>query len=1607
MTKTFASILETIRREAETRDYNAERDKGTTFEKLIRFTLSQGRVYGFQKVERWPDWCAAHGVRQQDIGIDLVGTLKTGGLVAIQCKFYQDDKVIAKPDIDSFLAASAAVYGNHHFDELYVVDTAQSWNQNALLTFENQEKPTKRLTIKDFEDSDIDWESWDEKSHLARHKERKSIRAHQEEAVYSVIDGFREASRGKLIMACGTGKTFTSLKIAEELCGKGKRVLFLAPSLALVNQSILEWRLESGVDLKGFAVCSDADVGKDVRGKTDEVAITKSELAYPATTDAKILTEKAKEDPETMVVIFSTYHSVGVIEDAQKLFGMPDFDLMVCDEAHRTTGASDKEKESHFKKVHGENFIGATKRLYMTATPRVYAESVKAKAEEKGKIFLASMDDEKVYGKELYRLSFSDAIDKQLLTDYKVLILSVHENAASQALFDNMQGKELNLSDQAKLIGCYKGLLLERLGGDETRVLKRGVAFWTTIKDSKRFAEVFPQLVENYNRQYKPEIQAQCACQHIDGTMRSNVRSEKLHWLEESAPSDVPVCRILSNAKCLSEGVDVPSLDTVMFLKPRKSQIDVVQAVGRVMRKLEGKRYGYIILPVAVRPDVSPEEALNDNEAYKVVWETLQALRSHDERLIHTIQSLELTGELRDERIQHHLVSVGEDTPESDLGDELGQKVAERIDQQSELSLDKDKGYSKALCVKIVERCGDRLYWKEWADSVAARAASITERISYALDSGENPHANAVFEDFLIELRDDINPFISKEEAVEMLSQHIITKPIFEALFGEYSFAGRNPVSMGLQRVSESLMGQGLESETKEFEKFYEQVRERVKNIKGDSAAREKLMTQLYENFFQKVFKNVAEKLGIVYTPIEAVDFILHSVNDLLKQEFGATLGSQGVNILDPFTGTGTFIKRLIQGEVITDDQLPHKYRKEIHANEIVLLAYYIAAINIEQAYHERLGEDYQNFEGICLTDTFQMHEGKEGVDTISALLEGNSKRRNHQKSLDIRVIIGNPPYSIGQRSQNDHNQNTSYESLNESIRQSYAKESKATLAKGLYDSYIRAIRWASDRIGEKEGVIGFITNAGFINATAMDGLRKCLAKEFSTLYIVNLRGNGRTQGETAKKEGDPFFSSSRIPATITFLVKNPQKTKHGEIYYYAVGDYWDRAKKLAFLQEQGSVVKMDEEGELASILPDSYGDWINQRLPFPEDFIPLGNKTKGATLRIFESFSLGVFTSRDAWAYNFSKAALRENMQRSIAVYHRERGRYHTHLRATNLHDKKRYPNPQDICTKDPKEINWSVNVLDNLKGDKESEFHESHLVPSLYRPFVKQWTYFDRQWNERVFQMPQLFPFKEAKNRVFSTTGIGESQSFSTLMTDILPNLHTVAGAQWFPLYLYEPAEKGKGGLFDESPLEASERGFVRRSAISAETLSRFQEATLEAVSAEDIFYYLYALLHDETYRTRYANTLKKEMPQAPIPRDRVLFAHYAAVGRALGDLHCGYESLPFYEGLEIEGDSSHPFQSVKFRSNKDKSAIFFDNGVVSVSGIPEAAHEYTVNGRSPLEWLVNRYSSKHDKDSDILNDPLAYEGADYVVQLVGRLVTLSLETQRLVRKLGGLLS
>jgi len=1621
--KTIYDILKEFRDE-----FFSEKYKGIRFERLMRAWLKTDPRYTglFETVWLWGEFPFRDELGGIDTGIDLVARTYSGDYWAIQCKCYAEDTVIDKSSVDSFLATSSRTFNHHQtaFAHRLWIATTNHWGSNAEEAIQNQNPPVSRVNLYDLDHSSVDWEKLSQgiegREALSA---KKQLREHQREALKAAHEHYQNSDRGKLVMACGTGKTFTSLKMVEqELSGKGL-VLFLVPSIALLGQSLNDWMADAAYPIKAICICSDSRASRKIKRNNDDDESDNSivDLALPASTNTSFITKQliSYQIHDGITVVFSTYQSIDIVAEAQASilkdtngeFGV--FDFIVCDEAHRTTGVKISTKdESDFTKIHSNEFIQGKKRLYMTATPRLYGESAKIKA-SKNDCILCSMDDEAIYGKEFYRVNFSYAVQNGILTDYKVLVLTVSEDMIPEKLMERVKDrhvKELNYDDTGRLIGVINGLSKKILGDKgitwdaDPRLMHRAIAFTHKIGrvnepgTSKNIATVLPKISDIYKDSLPQEEQTgvvHISARHVDGSMGAMERNAALAWLAEDT-DDPQECRVVTNVRCLSEGVDVPALDAVLFLSARNSQVDVVQSVGRVMRsfhrgQVDEKKYGYIIIPVIVPEGTSPEEALNESTTFSVVWDILNALRSHDDHFNAHVNTIALNKD-KGSKVTVGLPGLGQTGigQHSQAGDDNDSQDAQQLSHQEiakQLEL-QFGSIQEQIYAKLVEKCGERLYWENWAAEVGEIAKKYIARIS-RLVLGNNDKFSSEFEIFVKTLQKNLNPGVNAEQCIEMLAQHLITRPVFDALFADYQFVSNNSISSSMQRMVELLETEAVDKDLADLDKFYESVRINVGKI-DNLEGKQTIIKNLYEKFFKRAFPLTVEKLGTVYTPVECVDFIIHSVDDVLKSEFGSALTNEHVHILDPFIGTGTFITRLLQSGLIRPEDMLRKYTSEIHANEIVLLAYYIADVNIESVFQEQCPQTtYLPFDGLCLTDTFQLGENNDR-DLFKEFFRENSEAVESQRSTPIRVIIGNPPYSIGQKSANDNAQNQSYPILDQRIANTYAARSTAVNQKGLYDSYIKAFRWATDRLSPEGGsVIAFISNGAWIDGNSHDGFRTSLQKEFDKIYVYNLRGNQRTSGELSRREGGKIFGSgSRTPIAITILVRYPdgKRLNACQIHYHDIGDYLCREDKLRIIRQAGSYKYL----EWTTITPNEKNDWINQRDGLFDTLLSLAPAKKFAAnaQSVFSTYAIGVATNRDAWVSGYSKEQVTENMQSMIAFYNEQLSK--------------------NVFSEDETRISWTRALKRDLGKGLKHSFDATAFVQSTYRPFCKQQLYYHRPFIESPGIFSSLYPQGKA-NLIITLSGVGGSKPFSCLISDIIPSLDFLEKTQSFPLYWYEENKAMRTqDIFEKENAEC----WIRRDGITdwflKEVRSRFSGA--KNLTKEDIFYYVYGLLHSPDYRARFADDLRKSLPRIPIIERVEDFMAFSKAGRALADLHLKYEDYACKADVQVEERERntkdeyayYAVEKMRFPSKGMRGTIIY-NAHITVEGIPEAAYEYVVNGKSAIEWVMERYAITTDKKSGIKNDPNLWSREHgkprYILDLLLSIIYISLETQKIV--------
>lgn len=1562
--RTFDDVLRDIRSRS-----SGPKDLGDRFERVILDVLTHDRHYKnrFDRVWLWRDWARERRVKErvgtgQDLGIDIVARERVGGeLCAVQCKCYADDTVLDAASVDSFIAAGVGEMKNR------ILACTGPINKAALAKLRGAHC---QIMTKDDLRYRFDWDAYPRR---IVPPPLKRLKPYQKKALNDVVTGFVGNDRGKMIMACGTGKTLVSLHAAERLAGKGGVVLYLVPSISLILQSMREWSDNANMPHYYMAVCSDTTVRNTEQG-------TLTELEAPASTDPKALKERVdKMGNDALNVIFSTYHSVEVVE---KAMAGRKLDLVLCDEAHRTAGVDERGSESYYTRVHHDRNIKAVRRLYMTATPRIYTDVVKGKAEQQQQV-VVSMDDNNVYGPVFHSLSFYDAVHKhKVLCDFKVRVAVMDGDTLDELVQRAQAGDDVMVPLDEKTLMASVWHALEHPGADDKKgLLQRTIMFCDMINSSKIVAgepitykkdiredseqlekvmqidsqRSFEKIVSHIKKVTKAKSRNSVDVRHVDGGDSAQERRARLDWLKSSG-DDPRTCRILSNARCLSEGVDVPALDGVVFMNPRKSVVDVVQAVGRVMRKSPGKEFGYVILPVAIPAGVDIGDAMERNEYFKVVWQVLNALRSHDPQLASEINKLVLTDSHSDNEVTNRII----------IRHAYGHGL-----RQAELLEPRMIG---GIASKLVQKVGDINYYNKYGKRLGEAARTIEGRIRNRIKA--SPRQRAEIERLHSGLHQMVGDSVTFDETIRVLAQHMVLARVFDLLFsGEFTV--RNPIAKIFESVATKI---GLQEELRGLGDFYDDIEREVSEIKTREE-RQNFIKKIYGNFLESADKKGAEKHGIVYTPVEVIDFIIQSIEMLLQDNFGLSFNDRAIKVKDPFTGTGTFLTRLLELGLITD-KMYEKYKYDLFADELVLLAYYIAAINIETTYSSlRRGGQYVPFNGIVYTDTLRTparyREGTEHrreQSTIDEQFRAAHDRIRRQRGSHIHVIIGNPPYSMGQKKSNDQNQNISYPDLDERIVNTYVRETKTInphigRLSSLYDSYIRSIRWASDRIG-KSGIVGFVTNAGFLRSKAGAGIRACLAKEFNEVWCFDLRGDALTKGEQRKREGGGIFGAgSKAPVAITFLIKNPKKGSC-TIRYKDIGDCLTRESKLNIIRSYGSIKTIQDWN---TITPDRHHDWVGQRGEAGEKFAlyrALGDKkTKSGKdeQSIFRLYSLGVNTARYSWAYNSSKKELAKNMQ--------------VHIKYANSQ-----VDPENPVI-DPKRAVFTDGLKKKLKKSRPS-FDKLKIRPALYRPFFKQYLYFDETgaYTERTYQTSTFFPHIDSENLVVCVS-ISFKGDFSALVTNALPDLHTLAASQCFPLYVHT-----KSGKIDN---------------ITASTLDEYQRYYRNpSLTRKDIFYYIYGILHHKGYKNKFINSLRQVLPRIPMAPN---FTKFCDTGRKLADLHLNFEGCKRYDlgtpKIHLAPDTHFKFSKLSFgtRHSKDTGKMVKDtsvlraDGVVLFENIPEMS--YTVDGRTPLEWVVDRYRITIDKDSGIVNDPCT--GTD-IIAVIERAVYIGVESARIINSL-----
>ena len=1364
----------------------SNQDKGKRFELLILHYLkahpSWNEMFSDVKlwvnrneIEGWDDnvtGTLGHG----DIGVDIVAKFAQSeegesDWMAIQCKFSSDDsKTLPKKQVESFLNES-------RFARQRILATIKTPSSNVMKQLMQDDKPVTVLDLDMLRQAKFYWATLEERIEKTRYTGKPyEILDHQKEAIDSVIDHCytNGNQRAQIHLPCGSGKTFTALKLAEKVAGirsrkdEPVRVLYLMPSISLLAQNMREWseQRQGRMRHRYIGVCSDRTSGKH---REDEFG-TLSELQGEVTTnpDKIVARMKHKYRDTHLLVVFSTYQSSHLIKEAQKQ-GAPKFDLVICDEAHRTSGLDiPGEETSNFLLVHDDNHIRADKRLYMTATPRIYLDAAKTKA-SKSNSMLYSMDDTTKFGEIAYEMGFDDAIAKELLTDYAILTVAIDPGYQKLLRESGALPKDPAMEDFAiKAIGTAKALAGDGAKGDSWDILHKSIAFTNRVKESKSYAEYLPTTSNIVSILSGDPERFKLNARHIDGTHSSAKRRADLDWLVK--PSDDGSVKVLCNARCLSEGVDVPALDAVVFLSPKEATIDIIQQVGRVMRRAEGKEKGYVVVPLLLEDSIFTEEGITKSGDYRTLIKVAKALKSHDKRMKDMLNFKDLTN-----------VQVRHITPSD--ADIDRSKLSEEEKEQLRWTIGNITGdLVEAVKVSLYSGASDKEYWKNWAIDIGEQTQKLQEEVLGHLEQTENREA---YDKFLEGARQSLSANMSDKEAVSFLAQYIVTKPVFEALYSDYDFAGNNDVARILNTVCEELEANGMPLDISEKNtQFYDSVRKHVESEKGKDTKYE-LVKELYETFLTTAFPEETKKLGVVYTPTEIVDWLIKSADDILRSEFKKSLEAPGVEILDPFTGAGTFPVRMMLLEhngkhIISDEALTRKYDSEINAIDIMPTAYFIADISMEEAYHKRIrqavqkqGKDpskvpYRNFDGIALGDTF-LQPTKPNPDghydnRLFGIEEGNTRQLNKIASRPITVIIGNPPWRASQDDVTEGNPNDPYPKIDALIKDSYVSRSTASVQNALYDLYIKSLRWASDRIGD-EGVLAMVINGGWLDGAAANGVRACLEEEFNKIYVYNLKGNLRG-GEA---EGGNVFDV-RVGITMLVLVKHKNQAGKGKIYYHESPENYSKEDKLNEISQSSSLQQITWD----NLIPDKNFDWINQRDEHYKTYLPIGSasvKSLKSNNAVFRLYSMGLKSNRDLWAYDSNQDELEDRSVKAVNFYNSQ----------VDIGSSKN-------LVVDPSIFKWNGGSESAVKRGHRID-GEVYIRKAAFRPFFPQYLHYDKTMNHSHYKLDEIFPrdIQIDANATINISTKGAS-AFDALMTTEIPEHHlTGGGCQTFSRYQY----------------------------------------------------------------------------------------------------------------------------------------------------------------------------------------------------------------------------
>ncbi|MDR2457132.1 MAG: DEAD/DEAH box helicase family protein [Clostridiales Family XIII bacterium] len=1540
---------------------------------------------------------------------------------------------------------------NTRFKVRLIIDTSNQWSKEAEIMIQDLDPPCVRLTATTLEKAQVNWEKLElgiigEKARLAP----KSLRKYQTEAVDAFHKYFSKNSpklptsiRGKLILPSGTGKTLTALKIVEkETLGEGL-VLYVTPSISSMGHALREWSENSKYPLFPICVYSPQEVASTFVNSDRLFENDVANLSLPSYIYKKQIVDqiqKANSLPENRIrVIFSTYYALRMVSTAlrQKFLH---FSIIICDEAHLTTGSIYLNKnEKDFDKIHDNEFLPADKRVYMTATPRIFRSHF-LRDENRPAPFITSLNNPKIYGKEVYRMSFKEAVEQKYVSNYKILLLALDKKSkVANEIFNELPPETYNTKskkdvltarDVNKFIGCTFALSKSVdlgngiLSDIDPGVMRKTVAFCDTTLKSKKLIDILDKYKSSYYKHFQkqdhlklPEIK----CNYITGSMGSIMRDYKIELLKKESP--VPnICQILANYACITTGEECPSLDAIMLLSRRCSRLKLYDFVKPIFKTAPGKKLGYIILPILLSDKPQKKIKINDTPPFLLFWEVLNAMRAHDERIDSFLEEFKTTRnflrtgspillgrpiipKIKDEEKElENILPEKSDEQKHDISSSPKHLKPARSKHPQKVSI-KDE--------KIIIR-KNMLLWAKDMSKIAQNIITQTNKLI-----SEPGALSETFSALLKNFQRDINPSISKSKVIQMIAQHMVISPAIQELFKNSPFIQNNPVSVALEEMATLLEGQAQRTDTGTLKEFYDETSNRtislnnstIKSLtsKIDSAStRQIIIRDLYEKFLSLTFPDEVEELGIAHTPIEIVDFIINSVAEVLLNEFDRDIADEDIHFLDPFTRTGTFITRLIQSGYL-GSKLTSKYNIALHANEMFLLPYYFASINIENAYYEILGSDTKSlpFKGICLADSFQIDENDEIEINYDNIQTFNSKRIQSQKNQKISVIFGKQPYSREHNLRVHNLPETKYPKLDDRLTKTYTEKSEKIPNKISYKNHIKALRWATDRLDkETGGIVAFFMRSGFVEKLKMDGVRKSLQDEFSSVYVLNFQGTLKDPTIlNRKKSNDLSNFRNRDSSCILILVKKPNFQGNGKIYYHEIGHFVSSEMRLSSIADYHNIYNPKLKWE--KIVPNQTGNWGTQRNDSFKNFIIVGEKIKENQNTFFEPyFTAGIVPRKDVLSHNFSKTILKDSIKNSVQSYNNIVDQYHKNISSENSLKIKHFAELY------PQITFYDREQMVDLKNGKKYTFNQNFLTTSLYRPFQKQYCYFHDDLNKFIYQLPILFPSASTKNTVICISGLSSPNQFSTLITNLLPSYDLIGSTVCLPRYYYSVSEdKNKEIIMASGSFFVRKTGalnYLRHDAITNNILTMFTNKYGHYVTKHDIFYYIYGILHSQDYREAFALNLTNSLPRIPLLDNPNEFFAFSAAGLYLAELHLHYEDVDLYKNVKVTGLNHNNFEiddPIQFVPNSDRTAIKF-NRYITISDIPIEAYQYTLKDRSIIEWLFDAYQFSYHKASRVKNNPndwtQDHNYPRYIFDLLLRLINVSLRTQRVIKNL-----